>query len=1040
MRNTRQWLLGLSALLLLTSPSVAYAQRLPVKAYTTSDGLPHNSVWRIVTDSRGFLWFCTTGGLARFDGYSFVNFGTEEGLPGDRVNDLLETRAGDYWIATSVGLVRFTPTGKAKNSLTTTKNQTVVPMFARVSSTGPEDPLANTITALREGADGTIWVGTSKGLHRLVGSDLERRLQPVDIGLPDYTVELQAVTALYEDRFGTLWITAASGLYRRWPDGTVARYTARDGLPGHYFQDVRQNHDGRFWAATRDGGFFFFTADATHAAPIVGEAFPKDEGVYPWVNQLFETSDRRLWIAGHSGLVEFVPKGDAQGRRLQVFTQRNGLTDFSGQSLTEDLAGNLWVGSTWNGAMKIARHGFTTYGRGYGIASVNAIFQDRAGDVCFRGFVLGTRQGSVFEGERLDLLGEEPIVWPRLGCFDGQRFDWFEPAAVKDRRGLGPIVSSMTLQARSGEVWLGTPRGVVRFSATDHFTDLRTAQARTVYTMRDGLAASAVYGLFEDSSGNIWIATASHDTGGLARWEAATDRVVDLGGSPGLPSLRQGTAWSFGEDSSHNVWVGFANGVARYANGAFTFFASAEGWPPGPIRDIHLDRAGRLWLASNRAGLIRVDHSDATRPTFVVYGTRQGLSGNQAEAIVEDAEGFLYTGGDRGIDRLDPETGRVKHFAEADGLTSALLATGLRDQSGALWFGTSDGLARFVPPKDVAGPAPRALIIAVRVTGDPQPVSALGALTVSLGDLAPEQNQIGIDFVAPGLGAAGRYQYRFDGTSADWSAESTDRTVNFASLAPGVYRIVIRAVNLAGTTSPEPASVVFTILPPIWMRWWFLTLAALLTGATFFALYRYRVARILEVANMRTRIATDLHDDIGANLTRIALLSEVAKSTGEPRPLSSIARIARESVSSMSDIVWAINPKRETIADLIRRMRQHAEEVLTSQDIALHFDSSDVPGSLRLGMDVRRDLLLIFKEVINNAARHARCRSVTVDLRVKPSHLVMTISDDGVGFDTSAASDGHGLDSLRRRASRLKGTLEITSAPGGTRLTLTFPL
>jgi signal transduction histidine kinase len=359
-----------------------------------------------------------------------------------------------------------------------------------------------------------------------------------------------------------------------------------------------------------------------------------------------------------------------------------------------------------------------------------------------------------------------------------------------------------------------------------------------------------------------------------------------------------------------------------------------------------------------------------------------------------------------------------------------------------LWFGTSSGLARFVPTKDPAGPAPRALISAVRVTGDPQPVSALGELTVSLGDLAPEQNQIGIDFVALGWGAGEvpRYQYRFDGTAADWSAASRERTVNFASLAPGSYRILVRAITSDGSTTDQPAAVVFTIRPPIWMRWWFLTLATVLTGATVFSLYRYRVARILEVANMRTRIATDLHDDIGANLTRIALLSEVAKSTGEPRPLSSIARIARESVSSMSDIVWAINPKRESITDLIRRMRQHAEEVLTSQDIALHFDSSDVPGSLRLGMDVRRDLLLIFKEVINNAARHARCRSVTVDLRVKPSHLVMTISDDGVGFDTSAASDGHGLDSLRRRASRLKGTLEITSAPGGTRLTSTFPL
>jgi signal transduction histidine kinase len=147
-----------------------------------------------------------------------------------------------------------------------------------------------------------------------------------------------------------------------------------------------------------------------------------------------------------------------------------------------------------------------------------------------------------------------------------------------------------------------------------------------------------------------------------------------------------------------------------------------------------------------------------------------------------------------------------------------------------------------------------------------------------------------------------------------------------------------------------------------------------------------------------------------------------------------------ESVSSMSDIVWAINPNRESVVDLIRRMRQHAEEVLTSRDMPLRFNATQVPETLRLAMDVRRDLLLIFKEAVNNVARHARCTSVTIDLRVERSRMTLAIADDGTGFDTSAASDGHGLDSMRRRAARLKGTLEIVSAPGATTLTLTFPV
>jgi signal transduction histidine kinase len=220
--------------------------------------------------------------------------------------------------------------------------------------------------------------------------------------------------------------------------------------------------------------------------------------------------------------------------------------------------------------------------------------------------------------------------------------------------------------------------------------------------------------------------------------------------------------------------------------------------------------------------------------------------------------------------------------------------------------------------------------------------------------------------------------------------------------------------------------------------------------------YRYRVARLLEMANMRTRIATDLHDDIGANLTRIALLSEVAKlQYGDHRapgpqdvvddaldgPLVSISRIARESVGSMSDIVWAINPSRESLLDLIRRMRRHAEEIFTLRDIELRFTTPEGRESLKLGMSVRRDLLLIFKEAVNNAARHSKCSRVEIDLRVEGARLALMVVDNGRGFDTSIESEGQGLTSMRRRAHSLGGTLEVTSDKAlGTTVTLEVPL
>src|SRR5207244_198217 len=191
------------------------------------------------------------------------------------------------------------------------------------------------------------------------------------------------------------------------------------------------------------------------------------------------------------------------------------------------------------------------------------------------------------------------------------------------------------------------------------------------------------------------------------------------------------------------------------------------------------------------------------------------------------------------------------------------------------------------------------------------------------------------------------------------------------------YRFSVRAINSDGLASAAPAMITFTVLPPIWQRWWFVGLTVTAVILAVFAFYRYRVRRLLEVANMRTRIATDLHDDIGANLTKIAILSEVVRQQSgngdaeRDRPLSSIARISRESVAAMGDIVWAINPQRDNLLDLVRRMRQHAEEVCLAQNINLIFHAPESENRLKLGVDIRRDIYLIFKEAVNNAVRHS---------------------------------------------------------------------
>ncbi|HZE69724.1 MAG TPA: two-component regulator propeller domain-containing protein, partial [Pyrinomonadaceae bacterium] len=666
-------------LALILSPIVR-AERLPLKAYTVLDGLGHNNINKIVRDSRGFLWFCTDEGLSRFDGYSFTNFDTDDGLPHRVVTDFLQTRDGQLWVGTSGGLVHFNPRG-VPNDRVAKKDSNSLSAGPRFTVVLPEseDRNAKAITALLEARDGTIWCGTLRGLYRLDSSAGRFALLPVDLRMPSKSQEEGFVLDLLEDRYDSLWVAAPSGLYRRWADGSVARYTLSEGLPGMYLQDLFQDTHGQLWAATRDAGFFRFEADETHAPPAVVRAYQKWDGHTKWVYQIFETSDHRFWVATNAGLVEFVPDSSNTESQFHCYSTKNGLAYSEITALNEDMSGNLWLGS-YAGAMKLVRDGFVTYGEQEGLVTVSGIFEDQKNGTCFRGYVIGDEHTSVFEGARIDLLRRADIHHFRYGCFDGQRFKWFIPSVPRSGN-FGWVGEEVTLQARNGEWWLGTGEGLYRFPATDDFTQLKNARPLAIYQTKEGLVDyQQVFRIFEDSRGDVWASTAAAPNG-LARWERATGTFFrDLAESPSLPSPATDLARSFGEDAVGNLWIGFSSGLARYRDGRFTFFNTNDGLPAGAIQYIYSDRRGRLWLASTRSGLIRVDDPGVQRPT---YTRVTGLSSNSAEVITEDDDGKIYVATGRGLDRVNPETGRVSHFTAADGLAGGDLLAAFRDRHGA---------------------------------------------------------------------------------------------------------------------------------------------------------------------------------------------------------------------------------------------------------------------------------------------------------------------------------------------------------------------
>jgi hypothetical protein len=303
-----------------------------------------------------------------------------------------------------------------------------------------------------------------------------------------------------------------------------------------------------------------------------------------------------------------------------------------------------------------------------------------------------------------------------------------------------------------------------------------------------------------------------------------------------------------------------------------------------------------------------------------------------------------------------------------------------------------------------------------------------------------------------------RYQYRLLGASHDeWHSPRKDRTFVFASLAPGTYTFMVRAINANGSVSSNPATLQFTILPPIWKQWWFLggTALSLILLAVF--VVRLRLGRLLAIERLRSGIATDLHDDIGSGLTRIAILSDVAYTqvqSGQQRErsrgddtaeilgaLEKVRTTARGLIEAMSDVVWAIDPTHDSFERLEQRLRSFAYEVCEGKNIKLHFHSADAVTSAKMSSEGMRNVLLLSKEALTNIAKHSRCTTAEFSMNIADRRLVIEIADDGKGFNPSGVSAGNGLLNMRKRTRLTGSTFELKSEVGnGTRIIASFPL
>lgn len=1004
------------------------AERLPVRIFTTADGLPSKNVNGVFQDRRGFVWVITSSGVSRFDGQRFLNFGARDGLPSSSVWQFAETADGGLWFGTTGGLAHLRADAGAGEKLFE------VTPFGTAMGTDLRGLLA-------EGD--RLWVGTRRELWRgsvKEGWRFARVPLPADWG--ERFVSPQLV-----DGEGSLWLATERGLGRLLPDGRRVFYPlGRETVSGD--ASAVAGERGLMWVFSSLGVLVWVPEAAAQvgppSAPLLESADAGPQRLLP--GERFEPplhSGRRLRIgdAGHLATFLVASKGlvlfqDDDGITaledgvLRTFAHGGVLTGGRWQPLLEDRSGNVWAISPGRGLARIRRAGFVTYGREDGLPSddVRGVVEDR-------------------DGELVAITGG---AHRSLALYDGARFTDVTPpafAAILATSRDGQIAA----QSADGDWWFTTWEGVLRLRA-HRARDLAGGTPVAIYAESQGFSPPHMLQLLRARDGGFWLSSTGDAPGAALHVDPAMPRAEQPA------ELRElAPAQSFAEDRAGHLWASLLQGEGVFHRRGTTLrrFRPGEDLPAGTTSGVFVDSRDRVWIGTGGAGILRLDDAESEPPRLVRFSTADGLASDRVLCFTEDRRGRIYAGNDNGVDRLTADDGRIENFTDAEGFVGANVRGCMRDSRGRLWFTTPNGLTRFDPDGEAEPRAPETWLGAVHVAGVVQSGPVLGGATLGPLRLGPSPGTVQFDFlgIAPEGRGTVKFEYRLEPIDRAWSGPTAEHSVLYGALAPGAYRFLVRAIGGEGLASPTPAAVELEILAPLWRRPWFVALVAFAVLALAYAAMRLRMRQLLALERVRTRIAADLHDEMGSTLSTISILSEVGRRrlSEDPQqaaaPLAQIGDSARELMEATSDIVWALDARRDDLDSVLARLRRFAGDLLEPRGIAAAFVVPARPAEIPLSAEQKRELYLFCKEALHNVAKHARARNVRVEVAVEGRRMVAAVIDDGVGFDRAALAaspsreGGHGLPSLELRARRMGGRLRVDSAPGrGTRMVLELEL
>lgn len=1007
-----------------------------VDNWDTEDNLPSSTVTSIAQTPDGYLWVGTYNGLARFDGVRFVTFDpvNQPELGQARVQGLYLDVNGTLWINTYRGGLTSYRNGVFHNEwpnqqsydlhtilvASTTNHVTFVSRYGRVLQrdlTPPgatwevSPPLAR--APAFECADGTgqLWF-LSYDNHILQFSGGSFKLLADDGGLAG-----SKIYTLVADAQGTVWAGAENEI-ARWNGAQFVAMTPTNGDADIQPQLLFPLKSGAMWVLDGDRLRKMTGRSWTTEVPewrgLLGPASGRTMGVH-------EDRAGGLWF-NHYGNGLFHIAADDRTQRLTALGNSSGLPNDRVGAWFQSDDGGIWAGVDHGGLVRLRDRRFHVIGAADGLGAVTAlsVCQDAGG-----GMWIGTAGGGLCRWDH-GLLERFPVgnstsanfvfaialrpdggAW--LSAGEGEDLFQYRDGTVQRASWEVHGIKSM-LTDHLGRVWMGTKYGIA-FADGDVRRMLGTNSTGTL---------PAIRALVETADGKVW---AGSDDGTL--YQCEPDKLTAFRPSD---SLREQPIYSMTADASGTIWAGtFQGGLLRFRNGQFSRITN--GLPVDVISQILDDGHGRLWLGTHK-GIYCVAKSVlnacADRPTntvnYVTYGRHDGM------ASAECSDGY------------QPACWRA-----ADG---------------RLWFTTVRGGAVWVNPDEVTSrsPAPPVIIEEMRVDGEP--VALTGRKII----VPPGRKQLDFRFTALSFDEVDkvRFRYRVGGLESDWVDLDRLRTLSLRNLPPGNYRLQVIACDSQGAWNDRGGGspLAFVVQPFFYQTLTFRILAgALLVGGISLVVrraatrkYRRKLALLQQqhaIERDRARIAKDIHDDIGAGLTQITLLTELARREPEQTApnLERISDSARTLTKAMDEIVWAVDPQHDTFEGLMDYISAYAEDFLRVARIRCRMDFPLPLPVMRVDAEQRYNLFLALKESLNNIVKHSKATEVWLRLKVAEKGFTLSVEDNGQGLAAGAEiatgsgriSSGSGLGNLEQRLANIGGRCEIVSEPGrGTRVDMTL--